>query len=222
MAYQRFILALAFAALAPRLSMAQPPGFVDLAAADPSIVQDIRYAGSNNFTGRPVQGYAKAACWLRRETATALAAAQAEAVEMGLTLIVYDCYRPRRATQAFLRWASDATDQVAKASFYPTVDKRTLFAWGYIAGQSSHSTGLAVDIGMRRADGAPLDFGTPFDRFDARSATYNAAIVGAAREHRRTLVALMTHQGFENYAKEWWHFSLRGAASAPTFDEEIR
>ena len=30
----------------------------------------------------------------------------------------------------------------------------------------------------------------------------------------RTLVAAMARQGFANYSKEWWHFSLPGAGGA--------
>ena len=44
------------------------------------------------------------------------------------------------------------------------VEKRALFAEGYIAEQSMQSTGLAVDLGVRG-----WDFGAPFDFFDKRS-----------------------------------------------------
>ena len=33
-----------------------PAGFVYLRDIDPTIIQDMRYAGSNNFVGRPLQG----------------------------------------------------------------------------------------------------------------------------------------------------------------------
>ena len=35
-------------------------------------VIDIRYAGENNFLGRPVQGYEAAECWLSQEATKAL------------------------------------------------------------------------------------------------------------------------------------------------------
>jgi D-alanyl-D-alanine dipeptidase len=203
-----------------------PPGFVSLAVIAPAIVRDIRYAGSNNFTGRPVPGYAAAACWLRREAAAALALIEADLAPQGLGLVVYDCYRPQRATDAFVRWAADAGDEIAKARFYPAVEKRTLFAYGYIARRSSHSTGMAVDVGLVRllpgAEPQPLDFGTPFDRFDPASATASPAIGGEARANRLRLVAAMARRGFANYRNEWWHFSLPGAADARLWDVEIR
>lgn len=200
-----------------------PRGFVRLKAVAPDIVQEIRYAGSDNFTGRPVPGYGAPECWLRRDAAEALGRVQEDAAAEGLNLVVYDCYRPERATAAFVRWAADPSDQGAKARFYPDVDKRTLFAAGYIARRSSHSGGTTVDAGFVRAGSSqPLDFGTPFDRFDPRSSTASPVIGGDARANRARLVALMVRHGFDNYPKEWWHFSLRGTAAAPAQDVEIR
>ena len=40
------------AAQAPKL----PAGFVYLRDIDPTIIQDMRYAGANNFVGRPLAG----------------------------------------------------------------------------------------------------------------------------------------------------------------------
>ena len=44
-----------------------PPGFVYLRDVAPGIAQDMRYAGANNFTGRPLPGYDAAECVLRRD-----------------------------------------------------------------------------------------------------------------------------------------------------------
>ncbi len=41
----------------PAHAQALPGGFVFLRDVDPTIIQDIRYAGSNNFVGRPLRGY---------------------------------------------------------------------------------------------------------------------------------------------------------------------
>jgi hypothetical protein len=41
---------------------ALPQGFVYVRDIDPTIVQDIRYAGSHNFVGRPIRGYLAAEC----------------------------------------------------------------------------------------------------------------------------------------------------------------
>lgn len=205
-------------ALAGMLSSAAagdlPPGFVRLADIAPGVEQDMRYAGPNNFTGKPVPGYGAAQCWLRAEAAAALAEAQADAHARGFDLVVYDCYRPRRAVAAFLAWSKNA-DRSTKARHYPHVPKAELFARGYIAEKSTHSTGLAVDIAI-----AERDFGAPFDFFDERSWTKSARVSSQARENRETLEALMRRHGFENYPREWWHFALPGA-DAKSYDAPI-
>ena len=49
-----------------------PKDFVYLADIDPSIQQDMRYAGATNFTGNPVPGYDAGECVLVRPAAEAL------------------------------------------------------------------------------------------------------------------------------------------------------
>jgi len=197
-------------------SAAMPRDFVRLADVVPGVVEDIRYATPENFTGRPVPGYRAPRCWLRREVAEALAAVQRDAEAAGLTLVVYDCYRPQRATKAFIAWAGDAADQARKATYYPDIDKARLFELGYIAKASAHSTGTAVDIGF-----VGKDFGTPFDLFDEASATKFPEIEAQARQNRETLLALMERHGFINLPQEWWHFSLPLPDAEPS-DVEIR
>lgn len=120
--------------------------FVSLTDVDPSIVVEARYFGGNNFLGRPVTGYEAPKCLLTRQAADALAAAQAELRAFGLGLKTYDCYRPQRAVDDFVRWARDTADTAMKAAFYPRVDKRNLFSDGYIADRSGHSRGSTVDL----------------------------------------------------------------------------
>jgi D-alanyl-D-alanine dipeptidase len=193
-----------------------PPGFVRLADIAPHIIQDMRYAGTENFTGRPVPGYRAPRCWLRVEAAHALLAAQEEAAQEGLKLVVYDCYRPPAATKAFIAWAEDAADQKMKTAYYPRVDKKALFDLGYIAKASTHTTGLAVDLAFEG-----LDFGTPFDLFDDRSTTADPSITGTARINRDRLVALMVKHGFENLKNEWWHFTFKGVSDPKPVDFEV-
>ena len=58
------------AAMMSRATAQELPGnFAYVRAVDPTIVQDIRYAGANNFVGRPLPGYGAAECILRREAA---------------------------------------------------------------------------------------------------------------------------------------------------------
>jgi zinc D-Ala-D-Ala dipeptidase len=193
-----------------------PEGFVRLGDVAPAIRQDLRYAGRENFLGRPVPGYRCADCWLRREVAAALVKVAAEAARMGFRLIVYDCYRPQRATQAFIAWAADEADQKMKAEYYPHLAKSEIFPRGYISKNSQHSLGIAVDIAF-----VGKDFGTPFDLFDDSSATDYPGVSAEARINRKALFDLMIKHGFENLPQEWWHFSYKGVSDAVPLDVEI-
>jgi len=186
---------------------AAEPSLVDLAAVDDTIEQEPRYAGSNNFLGRPVRGYGTAKVMLTREAAVALSRAQEAAVARGLSLRVYDGYRPQRAVDHFVEWAADPDDTVARAAYYPDVPKDELFERGYIARRSGHSRGSTVDLTLTR-DGEPLPMGTDFDFFGELSHTEHPAITGEARENRLLLRRIMAAAGFRNYVKEWWHYTL--------------
>ncbi|PRH86045.1 peptidase M15 [Labrys okinawensis] len=211
---------------APALAADLPPGFVRLADIAPGIRQDMRYAGSHNFVGRPVAGYESPACWLKREVAQALAATARDLEKRQWRLVVYDCYRPKRAVADFVAWAGDAADQRTKSEFYPRTPKSRLFALGYVARTSMHSKGIAVDVGAEQVDAAgraaPLDFGGGFDLFDETSWTASKAVPAETAANRRILAAAFAAHGLVNYAREWWHFSLPGAAGAPGYDVVIR
>lgn len=202
-----------------------PPGFVRLADVAPAIRQEMRYATAHNFTGQRVAGYGAGACWLRREAAQALAAVQQDLERRHWRLVVYDCYRPKRAVAAFVAWARDPADQAAKAEFYPDIDKKDLFRLGYIARTSGHSRGIAVDAGAERLDekgeAVPIDFGGGFDLFDPKSWTASRAVSREAGANRKALVAAFAAHGLANYAREWWHYSLPGLAQAPAYDVVI-
>ena len=119
---------------------------------DPTIIQDIRYAGSHNFVGRPIRGYLAAECILSAAAANALKSLQGMLAEKKLSLIVWDCYRPKRAVADFLQWSRDPAHAEMKAEFYPRTAKASLFALGYIAIRSAHSRGSAVDLGIVPSD----------------------------------------------------------------------
>jgi D-alanyl-D-alanine dipeptidase len=177
-----------------------PGGFVFLRDIDPTIIQDIRYAGSNNFVGRPLTGYEAAECVVKR-----------------------------RETPAGRR-------------YNPAFSKKNLFRLGYIAEHSGHSTGAAVDLTLvdlnddnspqfdpnkayadctapasARAPEASVDMGTGYDCADVKAHAAARSITSEQRRWRNVLVAAMAKQGFVNYSKEWWHFSLPGAGG-PAYD----
>lgn len=190
---------------------ASQAGLVDAASVVPGLAQDIRYAGTNNFVGTPVTGYDAPKCLLLAPVAQALARVQQDVQSEGLSLKVFDCYRPVRAVQHFVRWARDPSDQRTKAGYYPNLEKDSLLD-GYIAETSGHSRGATLDLTLVRCDRdacVELDMGTPFDFFDPRANTAHPSITDDQRRNRERLVQAMARHGFQNYAMEWWHFTFR-------------
>jgi len=186
---------------------------IDVRELDASIGTDMRYARADNFVGQPVDGYETAKCLLSRPAAEALTRVQSNLKEDGFGLLVFDCYRPQRAVDHFVRWAADTANVRTKEEYYPDVQKSRLFDEGYIASRSGHSRASTVDLtlGHRRADGSvePLDMGTPFDFFDPRSNTEAPDLAPDQLESRLRLRDAMEAGGFRNYAAEWWHYTLR-------------
>jgi D-alanyl-D-alanine dipeptidase len=91
---------------------------------------------------------------------------------------------------------------------------------GYIARRSRHNLGVAVDLTMvDLVSGTEVPMGTPFDTFAPEAHTANAE--GRVQRYRQILVRTMESEGFQNYEKEWWHFSYP-VEGAVAFDMVIR
>jgi D-alanyl-D-alanine dipeptidase len=217
----RVLMAFVLAAACADAAVAQqrrPEGFVDASTLVQNLAVEMRYFGSKNFVGRPIDGYEASVCLLTRQAATALASVARDLAGQGLGLKAFDCYRPARAVAHFGRWARDLRDVASKAEYYPDVDKRTLFRDGYIAAHSGHSRGSTVDLTLvKLADGSALDMGTPFDLFSPRSAPSDPSVGADARKNRALLAQAMRRGGFYAYGKEWWHFTLRGEPFPSTY-----
>ena len=144
--------------------------FVLLADHVPHIVQEIRYYATYNFIGERIDGYEEPIALLTREAARALKAVSNELFVQGYRLKVFDAYRPVAAVKQFILWGIEDTDVRMKPYFYPDLEKQELFARGYIAKQSSHSRGSAVDLTLLdMRTGKELDMGSPFDLFSPLS-----------------------------------------------------
>jgi len=197
-----------------------PSGFVYLSDIDAAVVQDMRYAGPDNFTRVPVAGYRAAECILTVNAAKALAQVQRDLLHRNLRLKVWDCYRPVKAVDAFVAWAGSGRG--FDKTHYPRVSRDRLIAGGYIGRRSGHSSGSTVDLTLVSLDGADVDMGTRFDFFDPLSHAESADVSPAVRANRALLRQVMRKHGFRNYVREWWHFSLEGQPFAGRrFDFDI-
>jgi D-alanyl-D-alanine dipeptidase len=166
----------------------------DARTLDTTIRVELRYATADNFTGAPVPGYQGNRALLRREAAESLALVARDVRADGLALLVFDAYRPVRATQAMMEWTRRA-------------GRSDLVRDGYIASRSRHNLGAAIDLTLVDVgSGMPLDMGTPFDTFS--KAAHTATATGTIAANRQRLVRAMARRGFANYEKEWWHYSF--------------
>jgi D-alanyl-D-alanine dipeptidase len=231
---------------APSDEASRAHGFVDLADVAPGIRVDLRYAGADNFVGRPVRGYGAARCLVTRRAAAALSRAERALEARGYRLVVYDCYRPKRAVDDLVAWAKAGPATAVAPDHNPAVPKGELLKRGYIAPRSAHSRGSTVDVtleslaselvgrvreistardcrdvqGQLAPDGT-LDMGTTYDCFDER-AHAAADVSPEARKNRDLLAAALGREGFVGYSNEWWHFTLAKEPFPDTaFDFEI-
>lgn len=180
---------------------------IDLQRLDTTMMIDMRYATTNNFTGAILPGYEANKAYLRAEAAAALAVVAADLRASGYGLKIFDAYRPVRASEAMVAWAQ-------------RTNRGDLLRDGYIAARSRHNLGVAVDLTLYvLSNKAEVTMGTPFDYFGSQAHTANAR--GQIARNRQLLTRTMERQGFVNYEKEWWHFSY--AVENPVrFDRVIR
>ena len=187
-----------------------PSGFVLLADFVPQIVQEIRYYSTYNFIGDRIDGYEEPCALLSIEAARALKAVSNELIVQGYRLKVFDAYRPVCAVKHFVLWGIEDQDIRMKPYFYPELEKQELFAKGYVAKQSSHSRGSAVDLTLLdMKTGKELDMGSPFDLFSELSHPDCREITQEQYENRMLLRRAMLRNGFQPIDCEWWHFSLK-------------
>ena len=180
---------------------------VDVQRVDSSLVVELRYATTNNFTGAKLPGYEGNRAYLRDEAAVALSLANADLHREGFGLKVWDAYRPVRASEAMVAWAQRE-------------NRTNLLRDGYIASRSRHNLGVAVDLTLiQLSTGAEVNMGTAYDTFAPAAHTNTArGVIGVNRKRLKT--ALERH-GFVNYEKEWWHYSY-DVEHPVRFDRVIR
>jgi D-alanyl-D-alanine dipeptidase len=195
-----------------------PSDFVVLADFVPGIVQEIRYHSTYNFIGERINGYEEPCALITIEAARALKGAAAELNAQGFRLKVFDAYRPARAVKQFVLWGIEDLDLRMKPFFYPDLEKHELFEQGYIAKQSTHSRGSAVDLTLLEMEtGREVDMGSPFDLFSEISHPDYGGITAEQHDNRMLLQRAMVRNGFKPLDCEWWHFSLEDEPFPDTY-----
>ncbi len=172
------------------LNQKDADAFRDVTALDPSIRLDIRYATDNNFTKAKI--YDCPRCLLRPEAAAAIVKANSLLKAKGMSLKMFDCYRPRPYQQRL--W-----DKVPNPNYVAPPAKGSM-----------HSRGAAVDLTIVDAKGKELNMGTGYDFFGVEAHSDNMNLPAEVLKNRRLLRETMEAVGFKGIRTEWWHFSYRG------------
>lgn len=187
-----------------------PDGFCYVQDVIPDVILDMRYAGTHNFVGDVIDGYERNTAILTVEAAEALKKAADAFREMGYRIKIFDAYRPQSAVWHFVRWSEDGDDVRMQAEFYPEFKKKSLLVdQGYIARNSSHMRGSALDLTLTDMDGNELDMGTVFDYFGKKAWHGAKDVSEEAAENRKLLKRVMEENGFKPFRQEWWHYRLQ-------------
>lgn len=172
---------------------------VDLEKFIPELQLDIRYATTENFTGRKVYTIPKA--WARLPLAEALRKVVHHLEKQGLGLKVFDAYRPYAATLLF--WE---------------IVKDTLFVADPAKG-SRHNRGCSVDVSLiDLKTGKEVEMPTGYDDFTIYASVADKPDSKRAADNRETLIRAMEQYGFRVMPSEWWHYDYENWQRYPLMD----
>ena len=195
-----------------------PNGFTYLLEIDPTIKKELRYYTSKNFVGTPIDGYMKNKIIISIPAAKALKKIQTKLLDSGLSLKIFDAYRPQQAVDHFVRWAKIMNDTLKKQLYYPDIKKSELFKLGFIALKSGHTRGSTVDLSIVDIKtNKELDMGSSYDFFGEKSHPFYKKITKTQMKNRMLLRTIMIKNGFIPYDNEWWHFTLKDEPYPTTY-----
>ena len=160
---------------------------------------DLIYASADNLAGKRI--YQDSRCLLHRDAEVCLRKASDLARQAGLTLRIFDAYRPAYAQ--YLLWDALPNSEYVRDP-----------------GLGSHHTrGVAVDLTLVDASGEALDMGTGFDDMREKSHQFHADLPVEVQRNRLLLLGIMLSAGFTYIDSEWWHYELPDADDYPLIDD---
>jgi len=176
---------------------------VELTSLDESFVIDQRYATKNNFTGKI--HYDTVLCLIHKDVARRLLAAQRLARSKGLSIKVFDAYRPVSVQQ----------------SLYDATPKELRMYVAKPSANSLHPKGLAVDITLVDSTGRELDMPSKFDDFSVKAHIDYEGATDRQKSNRALLIDIMERSGFRVNKTEWWHYYVPESAAYPLLDVQF-
>ena len=181
-------------------SYLQTQGLVNIKELDPTILSDLKYATTDNFT-KTVLYDTLSNVYLHPVAAKKLVKAQQylKDINPDFSLLVYDAVRPLSVQKKMYK-----------------VVQNTPYA-AYVANPvrtGLHNYGMAVDLTICDKQGIPLDMGTAFDFF-GKAAGINreqelikeGVLTKRQVKNRDLLRKVMIQAGFLTIRGEWWHFN---------------
>ncbi len=164
----------------------------------PGILLDLRYASKNNFMGRCMYPENTRETYLRAPAYRALYSVVSDLRRRGLTVVIFDAYRPYSVTEAFWELVKDARYAADPAK------------------GSGHNRGVSVDLSLADLKSHQLlPMPTSFDHFSDSAHLGFMDPDSTKMQNRDLLNEVMKKYGFVPLPTEWWHFSW---PKAETFD----
>ncbi|NLN97311.1 MAG: M15 family metallopeptidase [Eubacteriaceae bacterium] len=184
-------------------------GLVNLSERIPSLETDVRFYTGENFIGKPLPGYHAPVVWASAQCAEALQRVQHLLLAQGLSLRVYDGYRPQEAECAIRDWMEEPETMPEKAYYYPKLTKKQLMEKGFIKFPSVHRTGEALDVTLfKLSSGISLDMGSPYGYMSPASQKTYSHLTPRQVQNRLMLKYAMASACFKMNDGGWWHFEL--------------
>jgi D-alanyl-D-alanine dipeptidase len=175
---------------------------VDIKSVVPSIVVDLRYAGTHNALHRALYPPSMPA-FTRPSVAKQLLAAQNLLRRYGYGLKIWDAYRPKSAQRQLWQFAHD---QLYVANPDDGVG-------------SMHTWGVAVDATLVDAWGRSVSMPTDFDEFTPDAMLHYQGVDPVIRAHLKLLQRAMGRNGFYGQHTEWWHFTTQSWKNYVRYDD---
>jgi zinc D-Ala-D-Ala dipeptidase len=175
---------------------------VDIKSIDPSIVIELRYAGTHNAMHRALYPPSMQAL-VRPRVAQQLVGAQKLLRSYKYGLKIWDAYRPKSVQSQLWQFAHD--------SLY-VADPNN-------GAGSMHTWGVAVDATLADTWGRSVSMPTDFDEFTPAAMLHYQGMDPVIRWHLKLLQKAMGRNGFYGQRTEWWHFTTQSWKNYVRYDD---
>lgn len=154
---------------------------------------EFKYATTDNFTKKIL--YTEPKAYLRAPAARALQKVVNALADSGLSIKIYDAYRPYRVTVKMWKIIPDARYAADPAK------------------GSGHNRGAAIDLTLVDLEtSTELEMPTKYDDFTEKAHHDYMQLATTILNNRALLKRVMERFGFVALPTEWWHYSLPDAS----------